>query len=136
MSERIRHKGIVETVEGDRVTVRIGQTSACAACRLNGHCNASESREKLISALVPAGRDIQVGDSVTVSTDLKTGYRAVAWGFAFPLVVLVAVIVIVQALTNNEAVAALTGLAALIPYYIGVYLLRHKLSRKVSFEVE
>jgi sigma-E factor negative regulatory protein RseC len=136
MSEKIRHQGTVERVVGDCVTVRIAQTSACAACRLNGHCNASESQEKLIDAHVDNGSAPKVGDVVTVSTDLRTGYRAVAWGFGLPLVVLVAVIVVLHALTGNDALAALVGLAALVPYYFVLYLLRNRIGRTVSFKVE
>lgn len=136
MSDKIRHQGIVEQLEGDHVTVRIGQTSACAACQLNGHCNASESREKLIEAHRPPDRDLKVGDAVTVSTDLQTGYRAVAWGFGLPLILLVAVIAAVKVISGSEGTAALAGLLALTPYYIVVYLLRHRLARKIRFEVE
>ena len=48
MTDIIKHRGIVENIEGSHVRVRIVQTSACSACSVKGHCNASESKEKLI----------------------------------------------------------------------------------------
>ena len=48
MADIIKHRGIVEKVEGSHVVVRIVQTSACAACSAKGLCNASESKEKQI----------------------------------------------------------------------------------------
>lgn len=136
MSDMIRHEGVVESVVGDDVRVRIGQTSGCAACKLSGHCNASETQVKVIEAKARPGQQLRPGQAVTVSTSLTTGYRAVAWGFGLPLVVLVAVIVLVKVLTGDEALAALAGLAALVPYYLLVWLLRHRLSRRVCFLVE
>ena len=48
MSTKISHSGIVERIDGDCVQVRIVQTSACAACKVAGYCNAAESKEKVI----------------------------------------------------------------------------------------
>ena len=48
MADIIKHRGIVEKVDGAHITVRIVQTSACAACSAKGLCNASESKEKQI----------------------------------------------------------------------------------------
>lgn len=51
MTDIIKHRGIVENIEGSHVRVRIVQTSACSACSVKEHCNASESKEKLIDVL-------------------------------------------------------------------------------------
>lgn len=136
MSNVITHSGIVERIDGDHITVRIVQASGCASCQLAGHCHASESREKLVDVYHAHAARHRVGDAVTVSTDVRTGYRAVAWGFGVPLAVLVATIFGVRALTDNEGLAALAGLAMLTPYYIVLYLLRDKLREKFSFRIE
>ena len=48
MSQKICHSGIVERIDDGCVHVRIVQTSACAACKVAGYCNAAESKEKII----------------------------------------------------------------------------------------
>ena len=46
MSNKIKHAGVVDGVEGECVRVRILQSSACSACKVAAHCNASETKEK------------------------------------------------------------------------------------------
>ena len=66
MDEKITHAGIVEQVDGGRVRVRIMQTSACAACKVAGHCNAAEAKEKLVDVFTASASQWKVGDAVTV----------------------------------------------------------------------
>lgn len=136
MSEKIRHTGTIERIDGDCVQVRILQTSACSSCKVAGYCNASESKEKLIDVTCPDASPYAVGQQVTVSTDAATGFQAVGLGFGVPLVVLVAVIVAVTLATGNEAVAALAGLTSLLPYYVLLYLFRNRIKEKISFKIE
>lgn len=136
MNNTITHSGVIASIEDRHIVVRIVQVSGCASCKVAGHCNAAESKEKLIDIYdVDAARH-RVGDAVVVSTSVQTGYRAVAWGFGIPLVIMTGTIFAVRTLTGNEGMAALTGIAALTPYYILLYLLRHKLREKLSFRIE
>ncbi|MGI6233071.1 MAG: SoxR reducing system RseC family protein [Prevotella sp.] len=136
MVERISHEGTVEHIEGDCLTVLIRQASACGSCQLAGHCNASEMKEKRVKAVAPKGRSYQVGETVTVSTALGTGYRAVAIGFGLPLLLMVAVMVAVKIFTGSDAWAAVSALGSLVPYYFVVYLLRDSINRSVTFVVD
>jgi len=65
MNNKIRHSGIIDSIENSTVRVRILQTSACAACKVAAHCNASESKEKLVDVAVADGSVRRVGDTVT-----------------------------------------------------------------------
>ena len=56
MSTKISHSGIVESIEDGCVKVRIVQTSACAACKVAGYCNAADSKEKSVDVFGDAGR--------------------------------------------------------------------------------
>lgn len=136
MSEKIKHTGTIERIDGDCVQVRIFQPSACSSCKVAGYCNASESKEKLIDVICPDASPYAVGQQVTVSTAAATGFRAVGLGFGVPLVLLVTAIVGVTLATGNEAVAALAGLASLLPYYILLYLFRNRIKEKISFKIE
>ena len=50
--------------------------------------------------------------------------------------VLVGVLFVVLNLTGDEAVAALSGIGALVPYFLLLWLLRRQIGQQVSFEIE
>lgn len=66
MSNKIKHNGVVDGVEEGCVRVRILQSSACSACKVAAHCNASETKEKIIEVQVADAVKYQQGDSVVV----------------------------------------------------------------------
>ena len=136
MSNKIKHSGVVENILGDSVQVRIVQTSACAACKVAGYCNASESKEKLVDVYHADTRNLRVGDVVTVTASTQVAAQALLLGFGLPFVVLVAVLIAVLLITGNEGAAALSGLAALFPYYAVLFLFRNRIRDKLSFSIE
>ena len=136
MSNKIKHSGVVENILGDSVQVRIVQTSACAACKVAGYCNASESKEKLVDVYHADTRNLKVGDVVTVTASTQVAAQALLLGFGLPFVVLVAVLIVVLLITGNEGAAAMSGLAALVPYYAVLFLFRNRIRDKLSFSIE
>ena len=136
MSNKIKHKGVVDGVEEGCVRVRILQSSACSACKVASHCNASETKEKIIEVQVADAVKYQLGDSVVVVADTAVGFRASLYGYLLPLLLMVVVLVAVLKITQSEGYAAVSALGILIPYYIGLYLLRNKLRNKLSFSLE
>lgn len=136
MTEKIKHSGIVDHVGGNSVYVRILQSSACSTCKVASHCHASETKVKLVEV-----RDIDAaryakGDQVIVVADASVGIRASLYGYLLPLALMVATLVIVLKLAHSEGIAALAAIGALIPYYIGLYLLRNKLKNRLRFTIE
>ena len=136
MRNNISHSGVVERVEEGCVHVRIVQTSACAACKVAGYCNAAEAKEKIVDVFQTDAAALKVGDAVTVSTSGHIAAQALLWAFGFPFILMVTVLVIVLWQTKNEGMAALSGLLTLIPYYGLLFLLRHRMRRKMSFVIE
>lgn len=133
---RIKHSGIVDRVEGGCVHVRILQSSACSACKVASHCNASETKEKLIDVTDALAANYQPGDQVTVVADASVGFRASVYGYLLPLLIMVVALVVVLAITHSEGAAALSALGILVPYYIILYFLRDKIKAKLSFTIE
>ena len=125
MSNRISHSGIIESVADNLVKVRIVQTSACASCKVAGHCNASESKVKIVD-VITAGSAYQVGQQVVVSASKDVANRALLLGFGIPFLLLVGVLVIALRLTSDEGLAALSALGSLLPYYFLLWLLSLK----------
>ena len=137
MSSKIRHTGVVESVTGDCMKVRITQTSACSGCKIASHCSASDQKEKVIDVYDKASiAGHQAGDSVVVVASMKTGIKAVKLGFILPFVILILALLISYQLTGSEPVAALIALGSMIPYYLFVYLIRDRLRETFSFVVE
>lgn len=136
MSNKIKHNGVVDGVEEGCVRVRILQSSACSACKVAAHCNASETKEKIIEVQVADVDRYQRGDSVIVVADTAVGFRASLYGYLLPLILMVVSLVAVLKITQSEGYAAMSALGILIPYYIGLYLLRNKLRNKLSFSLE
>ena len=136
MSNKIKHNGVVDGVEEGCVRVRILQSSACSACKVATHCNASETKEKIIEVQVADAVKYQQGDSVVVVADTIVGFRASLYGYLLPLILMVVALVAVLKTTQSEGLAAVSALGILIPYYIGLYLLRNKLQNKLSFSLE
>ena len=135
MGTKISHSGIIESIDEGCVHVRIVQTSACAACKVASYCNAAESKEKIVDVYKPAG-NLKVGDAVTVTASSQIATQALLYGFAYPFVLLVVVLVAVLWLTGNEATAGLSALGALLPYYAVLYLLRNRHREQFAFDIE
>ncbi len=137
MTNRISHNGIVEAIEGSRLTVRIVQTSACGACRVAGHCSAAESKVKKVEVVdSDAANRHHVGDDVVVAMPEHNGREAVVIAFVIPLAIMVAVMVGVWWASGNEPLAALCGLSGLVPYYLALFICRDKISGKFTFVIE
>ena len=77
MSNKIRHEGVIDSIDEGCVHVRILQTSACAACKVAGYCNAAEAKEKIVDVFCnPRERELLPGQSVTVSASGDVAARA------------------------------------------------------------
>lgn len=136
MSNKIKHAGVVDGVEGECVRVRILQSSACSACKVAAHCNASETKEKIIDVMDTDASHYQKGDQVMVVADTAVGFRASLYGYLLPLILMVVTLVGVLAATHSEGLAALSALGILVPYYVLLFLMRNKLRNRLSFTLE
>ena len=136
MSNKIKHAGVVDGVEGECVRVRILQSSACSACKVAAHCNASETKEKIIDVMDADASHYQKGDRVMVVADTAVGFRASLYGYLLPLILMVVTLVGVLAATHSEGLAAVSALGILMPYYVLLFLMRNKLRNRLSFTLE
>ncbi|MBQ8888359.1 MAG: SoxR reducing system RseC family protein [Bacteroidaceae bacterium] len=136
MADIIKHRGRVEKLDGSHVVVRIIQTSACSACSIKGHCNASESKEKLID-VYGVSASYQVGEEVVVCGATSMGMRAVWLAFGVPVLILLVALSVAMYVTNEDAlVSSLVGLLAVVPYYLIIYMCRDKMNKTFSFTIE
>jgi len=134
---KIKHSGRIEGIYDDKLTVRILQMSACAACHAKGHCGAADKKEKIVDVYdFDRTAKWQEGQEVDVVASDKVGMQAVIYAFSLPFIVLVAVLFIVMKITGSEVTAALASLGSLVVYYLILYMLRGKLREKLTFKIE
>ena len=136
MADIIKHRGVVEKVEGAHVTVRIIQTSACAACSAKGLCNASESKEKQID-VYETNPSYQIGEEVVLCGTTSMGMRAVLLAFGVPLLIVMIALGLSMKLTDDDALlSSAIAVLSVVPYYIVIYACKEKLNRTFSFTIE
>ena len=132
----IKHLGIVENIQGSHLSVRIVQTSACAACSAKGHCYSADSKDKIIDIIDTAASSYRVGEKVMVIGETSMGMMAVVLAFIIPFILLIFSLFLFMALMENELYSALLSLAILIPYYFILWLNKTRLKQKFSFTIK
>ena len=135
MNSKIRHVGVVDSIDHSHVRVKIVQAAACSACKVASHCNASEAKEKIIDVYTDA-RGLKIGEEVIVSTSSTTAGRATLIGFIIPLSILIGVLFVMKVLGYSDEASALWAMGALTPYYISIWLLRERIAEGISFQLE
>ncbi len=132
----IEHEGIVERINGNHITVRILQQSACSACHAKGACMASDSKEKLVDVNDFSGQ-FRLHERVIIQGKESMGYKAVLWAFVLPLIILISMIILTTSMWHfGESQAAIASILALAPYYLILFLLRNKMANSFQFTIK
>lgn len=127
--------GIIEKIDGNLISVKIVQQSACSGCHAKSMCTASDSKEKIIEVTDYSGK-FNVNDTVIVCGESSLGLQAVLFAFVIPLIIIVLTIAIGTNLLLAETESALLGLLAVVPYYGILYMCRNKLKKKFVFTLK
>lgn len=146
MNDEVRHEGIIDSINGEHITVRITQTSACLHCKIAGHCNSADSKEKLVDVWEKDTSRYELGQKVTVVIGSKIGLKAVMLAFVLPVIISIIAIAITLNVTDSQgafnndelmqqAAAALAGIMVFIIYYVGLYFFRDSLQEKFKFRI-
>lgn len=136
MSNKITHSGIVKSIADGCIKVQIVQTSACAACKVASHCNASESKVKIVDVFTRDTNIYQIGQEVIVWASKDVANRALLLGFGAPFLLLICVLMIALKFFGDEGLAALAALASLVPYYLALWVMKDRIQRQISFNIE
>ena len=136
MSNKITHSGTVKSIVDGCIKVQIVQTSACAACKVASHCFGAESKIKTVYVFTADTQSYQIGQAVTVWASKDVANRALLLGFGAPFLLLICVLMIALKLSGDEGVAALVALASLVPYYLGLWLMKNRIQQQIAFHIE
>ena len=135
MGAGIRHEGVVNSIDGQKVTVRILQASACQGCQASRICRAAESKEKLVEVFFKDAGSLSPGQAVIIEGEESMGMTAVLLAFGIPLLLLVIGLVAGFMFSGSEKVAAAAALGILVPYYILLVLLRDRIKKDFQFRI-
>jgi len=131
----IEHEGIIDQIDGDVAHVKINNVSACASCHAKGACSAADQEEKFLDVPLQ-GATYQQGDSVYVQIAKHLGFRAVALGYGYPFLLLMAVLIGMLAVGAGELRAGGVALLSIIPYYLVLYLFRNRIAKSFTFSIK
>ncbi|MCM1079846.1 MAG: SoxR reducing system RseC family protein [Bacteroidales bacterium] len=147
MNEQIKHEGVIISIEGEHIQVRIAQTSACLHCKIAGHCNSAESKEKIIDIWTRKAARYSVGQDVCVVMGGKMGLKAVFMAFIVPVILAILVITIILDMTSptgtfpvpdpyDQGYAAIGGMAVFGMYYTALYFCKELIQLSFQFSIE
>ncbi len=136
MADSIEHKGVIESIDGTHISVKILQTTSCVSCSVKGHCSSAESKEKNVDIIDPAASSYEVGQSVMVVGQMSMGMKAVFWAFILPFLIILVSLFICMAIFDDELYAGCISLGLLVPYYFYLWLNKTQFKQKFSFTIK
>ena len=131
----IDHDGIIEQIEGDVAHIKINSESACAACHAKGVCGAADQEEKFLDIPLK-GETYSSGEVVKVQVSRRLGFKAVALGYFYPFLLLMAVLITLILSGIGEMKAGLFALLSLVPYYLALSLARKRIESTFTFSIQ
>lgn len=131
----IKHNGVINTISEDFVEVSILSKSACSSCHAKSACSVSDVEEKTVKVYNDTLSDFSVGENVCVVMKQAKGFEALMWGYLLPFFILMLALLLSLNYTS-ELIAGLLSLAVLIPYYIVLYLMKDRIQKRFTFEIE
>jgi sigma-E factor negative regulatory protein RseC len=131
----IKHDGIIIALNEDGTAlVRIVQTSACSACKAKAMCASAESAEKEMTAVLLGDEQWAVGNEVEVMVQQKMGWKAVVLAYLLPFFVMLAVMLIGNAIwAVREEILGTVALCAMALYYLVLGMFKDMLQKEFSF---
>ncbi len=137
MGNKIEHKGIVESIDGEHLKVRILQSSACSECHAKSLCSSSDSKEKLIDIFTPQSNKYKIGEEVKICGSVTMGRNAVLLAFGFPLLLIILWVTISTIFIKLDEGSTIVGIAILLSvYYLILKALNSRISKNFSFWIE
>ena len=134
MVEEIKHIGRIVDITPQGIIVEIIAEDACASCHAASLCGMSELKKKQID--VPLVPGYEVGEEVWVNMKRSLGMKAVWVAYIFPLILMTAVLLILNALSVSEVICGLGAIGIVACSYLVVYLLRNVLKNEYTFYIK
>jgi sigma-E factor negative regulatory protein RseC len=133
----IRYSGVIESISGNKLIIRIMRSSSCSTCEASNGCLASGKEETILYDSRPEDH-IQKGDLVLIESNSSTGLKAVLWAYLLPVVVLLGTLIVSEYLIfpGREGWSALFSLGCTGLYFAGLIPFRKRLGHHFSLTVK
>lgn len=130
----IEHWGVIKDITPKTVKVSLLNVSGCATCHTKATCSVSDVDNKIIDVL-NTGNEYKKGDKVKIAFQKSLGPLALFIGYLLPFILLMIVLIIALALTNDEVFSGVASLSAVGIYYLFLTLFRNKLKSTFTFRI-
>lgn len=135
--EYIDHDGRITAVNPGRstVTVALLEEEECGACPAGKICHNFAPDKNLVEVHVSDTSAYSLGETVTVRGSERLHRKAIMIVTVIPSLALIAVMIGIYLLTGSQLAACLSGLGAMLVFFYGLYLMRHKLAHEFVFQI-
>ena len=135
MQGEIEHRGIIQTISDDKITVGIISESACASCHAKGACTVADIKDKEVE-ISNFSSSFHVGQQVIITGHSSQGFKALFLGYLLPFILVISTLVISNLITNNEGLSGILALGILVPYYFVLFLFRDRMKKSFEFNIK
>lgn len=122
-------------VTPSELEVEVCRPEACAACKAKSVCSEGGGQGKRMT-LINDGQGYRIGEQITLVMRRSSGLKAVLIAYLVPVFLIVAALLIFQALQVRDIVAATVTLGLLGLYFLIVRMLRGRINRELTIEIE
>lgn len=122
-------------VTPSEIEVEVCRPEACAACKAKSVCSEGGGEGKRMT-LINDGQGYAVGEQITLVMRRSSGLKAVLIAYLVPVFLIVAALLIFQAMQVKDIIAAVATLGILGLYFLVVRLLRGRINRELTIEIE
>ncbi len=133
--QEIEHDGIIQEIADKFISIGIVTKASCVSCEIGGSCSAGDVSGQTIT-IPNVYRNFSINEKVKIVLKESLGLRALFLGYVLPFLFVFFTMLIVNAITPNEAIVGLSSLAVLIPYYSVIYLLKAKLKKTFTYSLK
>jgi positive regulator of sigma E activity len=126
------HIGLVTDNQQGRLKISL-TGSGCSACH-KSLCMLGDSKAKEIEIRV-SKHELKIGDEVLVKINPSSGYKAVAFLYLLPFLLMLGSLIFFLDIGYSEGISGLTSLAMLIPYFGILYGFRNRLGSECKIQV-
>lgn len=135
--EYIDHRGRITAVNPDKgtVTVTLLEEADCGGCPAGKLCSNFTPDKNVVEVSVSDPGDYKVGEFVAIRGSERLHRKAIVIVTVIPSLALIAVMIGIYLLTGSQLAACLSAIGAMLVFFYGLYLMRHKLAHEFVFEV-
>ena len=121
-------KGVISSIEGENITVRVQCASACMHCKQKTVCPI-ETIKKEATIKVKESHKHFVGETVTLALSKSNMILCLIVAYGIPLALILASLAISTWLGCSEKIAGIVALTSILPYYLILFFLNSKLKK-------